>query len=72
MGAAAFPRWIHPRDGYVVYEPVVGCLLAIPWAWLAPATVAAGVALGFEGQYQHFRQHNPALLDRLEKALSFC
>ena len=39
---------------------------------LALATVGAGVALGFEGQYGHFRQHNPALLDRLEKALSFC
>jgi hypothetical protein len=39
---------------------------------LALSTVGAGVALGFEGQYRHFRQHNPALLDRLEKALSFC
>jgi len=169
IGAAAFPGWLHPPAGYVVYEPVVGCLLAIPWAWLAPvaavagvrrswaaarrgagtdapsvavtwlaiattlaagasflvpltlfwatmrflgdatpaltlagavgwwlcwaradgrprlrrliaaaavvaslATVGAGVALGFEGQYGHFRQHNPALLDRLEKALTVC
>jgi fucose permease len=39
---------------------------------LALATVAVGVALGFAGQYQHFREHNPALLDRLEKRLSFC
>jgi hypothetical protein len=39
---------------------------------LALATVAAGAAHGFEGQYKHFREHNPALLDRLEKALSFC
>ena len=39
---------------------------------LALATVGAGVALGFQGQYGHFRQHNPTLLDRLEKALSFC
>ena len=39
---------------------------------LALATVAVGVALGFAGQYKHFRQHNPALLDRLEKRLSFC
>jgi hypothetical protein len=170
MGARAFPGWLHLPGGYVVYEPVVGCLLALPWAWLAPitaaaavrrgwavsrgrsgddadgsavaiawiaaattvaaaafavpltlfwatmrflgdavpvltlagtlgwwlsygrlrghpslrrwllaaavmlalATVAAGAAFGFEGQYKHFRQHNPALLDRLEKALSFC
>jgi len=179
IGATAFPAWLHRPAGYIVYEPVVGCLLAIPWTALAPvaavagvrrlwalgrgrapavavggpgdaldgpavaltwlaasttvaagasflvpltlfwatmrflgdatpaltlagtvgwwlclaraegrprlrrliaacavaaalATVAVGVALGFEGQYQHFRQHNPALLDRLEKALSFC
>ncbi len=173
MGARAFPGWLHVPGGYIVYEPVVGCLLALPWAWLAPvtamaavrrawavargrsgagadadapavalawlavattvaaagafivpltlfwatmrflgdaapaltlagtlgwwlcharfrehpslrrfvtvaalvlalATVGAGAALGFEGQYKHFRQHNPALLDRLEKALSFC
>src|SRR5262249_5154227 len=43
MGAAAFPGWLHPPGGYVVFEPVVGCLLAIPWAWLAPATAVAGV-----------------------------
>jgi len=169
MGARALPAWLRPSHGYVVFEPVVGCLLAIPWAWLAPvaavaglrrawalargrgdadagavgvtwlavattlaavasfivpltlfwatmrflgdmtpaltlagtlgwwlcwarfreqtsrrrlltsaavvlalATVAVGVALGFEGQYRHFRQHNPVLLDRLEKRLSFC
>ncbi len=169
MGARALPAWLRPPHGYVVYEPVIGCLLAIPWAWLAPvsavagirrawalargrgdadaaavavtwlavatslaavasfivpltlfwatmrflgdmtpaltlagtlgwwlcwarfrerasrrrlvvsaavvlalATVAVGVALGFAGQYQHFREHNPALLDRLEKRLSFC
>ena len=28
-------------DGYIVYEPVVGCLLALPWAWLAPVTAVA-------------------------------
>jgi hypothetical protein len=39
---------------------------------LALATVLIGVALGFSGQYQHFRQHNPALMDRLEKRLSRC
>jgi MFS family permease len=39
---------------------------------LGLATIAAGLALGFEGQYRHFHQHNPALLDHLEKALSFC
>jgi hypothetical protein len=177
MGARALPGWLPAAAGYIVYEPVIGCLLALPWAWLAPATalfaarrlaalppgganrvapgvprdasldmsltwlgaataiaaigsflvpltlfwatmrflgdatpaltlagtvawwlwhsrvrdrpssrrlvtaaavalalatVGAGVALGFEGQYGHFRHHNPALLDRLEKALSFC
>ena len=170
MGARALPAWLRPPHGYIVYEPVVGCLLGDPvglagarrgrgrhpprlgararpgrrrrgggraspgwpsrprwppsrsfivpltlfWAtmrflgdmtpaltlagtlgwWLcwvrfrehavrrrlvtsaavvlALATVAVGVALGFEGQYKHFRQHNPALLDRLEKRLSFC
>ena len=169
MGAQALPRWMHKPDGYIIYEPVIGFLLAIPWAWLAPTTavlgvrrlaafarrggdgdpaglaltwltvatsiaaigsflvpltlfwatmrfmgdatpvltlagtvgwwlwhsrvreeraqrrlvtaaavvlalitVGSGLALGFEGQYGQFRQHNPALLDRLEKALSFC
>ena len=169
MGSRALPAWLPRKDGYVVYEPVVGCLLALPWAWIAPAavvsgirrawalvrgqgaadesaagltwvslaatiatvatflvpltlfwatmrflgdaapaltllgtlgwwlayarfrerpvlrrliagksvvlalaTVAVGVALGFAGQYQHFRQHNPALMDRLEKRLSRC
>ena len=172
MGARALPSGCTRPNGYIVYEPVVGCLLALPWAWLAPATACsapgacalvgaaggrrgrgrlagrrahlaggddrvaavggflvplnlfwatmrflgdaapaltlagtfgwwlcyervrdrppraaagrgrrgrararhrrAGLALGFEGQYRHFRQHNPALLDRLEKAPSFC
>ena len=171
MGARAFPGWLHVPDGYIVYEPVVGCVLALPWAWLAPVTAVSGVrrlwalargrapadaevpavaltwlavattaaavasfavpltlfwatmrflgdaapaltlagtvgwwlcharfhaqpslrrlvasaavalalvtvligaALAFEGQYKHFRLHNPALLDRLEKMLSFC
>jgi hypothetical protein len=169
MGRRALPAWLNPARGYIVYEPVVGCLLAIPWAWLAPvtavigarrllaperrggsdaspdaaltwllvattiaavgsflvplslfwatmrflgdaapaltiaatcawwlwhqrlrddparrrlvvaaavvlggATIAAGLALGFEGQYRHFHQHNPVLLEHLEKALSFC
>src|SRR4051812_22648188 len=177
MGARALPGWLPAAAGYVVYEPVIGCLLALPWAWLAPVTalfaarrlaalprggadrvapgglrdpsldigltwlaaataiaaagsflvpltlfwatmrflgdatpaltlagtlgwwlwhssvrerpssrrlvttaavvlalvtVGAGAALGLAGQYGHFRQHNPALLDRLEKSLSFC
>ena len=169
MGASAFPSWLRQPTGYIVYEPVIGWLPALPWAWLAPiavmigirpdwafggsraaadavsvaltwlvvatalaaittfvvplswfwatmrylgdaapaltllgtwgwwlvharfrdwpllrrsistgaialalATVAIGAALGFDGQYEHFRQHNPALLDRLEKGLSVC
>ena len=47
-------------------------LVASAAVTLALATVAVGVALGFAGQYKHFREHNPALLDRLEKRLSFC
>ena len=38
MGARALPGWLHPAGGYIVYEPVIGWLLAVPWAWLAPAT----------------------------------
>jgi hypothetical protein len=169
MGARALPAWLPRPGGYVVYEPVVGCLFALPWAWLAPvatatgirrvwalrragavtdeagagltwitiattiaavatflvpltlfwatmrflgdaapaltvlgtlgwwlvysrfreraplrrlvtvgavglalATVAMGAALGLAGQYQHFRQHNPALMDQLEKRFSRC
>jgi len=173
MGARGLPGWLPRSDAYVVFEPVIGCLLAIPWAWLAPAaavaavrrtwtlargpreadagpgspalaltwfgaattlaalggfivplslfwatmrflgdaapvltlagtlgwwlcyarvrerpavrrgvlaaaavlalaTVAAGAALGVEGQYGHFRQHNPALLDQLTRHLSAC
>ena len=173
MGARALPGWLPRPDGYIMFEPVIGCLLALPWAWVAPvtavagvrrawglarggreadggpgspavaltwlaaattlaaaggfivplslfwatmrflgdaapvltlagtvgwwlcyarvherpaarrlvlaaalvvglATVAAGAALGFDGQYGHFRQHNPGLLERLEKALPFC
>ena len=52
--------------------PSVRRFLTVAALVLALATVGAGAALGFEGQYKHFRQHNPALLDRLEKALSFC
>jgi len=47
-------------------------LIATGAVVFALATAGAGVALGLEGQYKHFRQHNPALLDRLEKTLSFC
>jgi hypothetical protein len=169
MGVRALPGWLRWPGGYVIYEPVLGCVFALPWAWLAPVTAAVGVqrvralarasggsappdaartwltvatilaavgsflvplsvfwatmrflgdmapaltlagtvgwwlwvervrerpaprrliaaaavalalvtvgigaALGFEGQYQHFRQHNPALLERLAKAMSRC
>ena len=42
MGARALPGWLHAAAGYIVYEPVVGWLLAVPWAWLAPATALFG------------------------------
>lgn len=45
---------------------IAGC------ASLMLATVGIGVALGIEGQYQHFRQHNSRLLDRLEARWSVC
>ena len=57
----------HLRD-----RPAPRRLIASGAVVLALATVAVGVALGFEGQYRHFRLHNPALLDRLEKHASFC
>ena len=36
------PGWLHAAAGYIVYEPVIGWLLAVPWAWLAPATALFG------------------------------
>jgi hypothetical protein len=53
-------------------RPAPRRLIASAAVVLALATVGVGAALGFEGQYRHFRQHNPALLDRLEKHASFC
>jgi hypothetical protein len=35
-------------------------------------TATVSLALGFEGQHKHFRLHNPALLDKLEKRFSTC
>jgi hypothetical protein len=169
MGPRAFPSWLRPAPGYVVYEQVTGFLVAVPWSWLwivvvvvqvragwrlwrsgaacdpqtrtmglasigcaivalstllvalpileatmrylgdevgglaigatlgawllyqqfrqrvalrrlviagcvglMLATASIGVALGFEGQYKHFRQFNPGLLDKLEARWSVC
>jgi hypothetical protein len=38
----------------------------------ALASSAVGLAYGFQGYYTHFKQHNPALLDKLEKRYSVC
>jgi hypothetical protein len=46
--------------------------IALACGALVVATVAVGIALGFEGQAKHFRQNNPALLDKLELSFSFC
>ena len=43
MGRAPFRPGSTRPDGYIVYEPVVGCLLALPWAWVAPAAAVAGI-----------------------------
>jgi hypothetical protein len=45
---------------------IAGCVC------LMLATGFIGVALGFEGQYKHFRLFNPRLLDRLEARWSVC
>jgi hypothetical protein len=47
----------------------------LSWPVFATAAVvsaAIGLALGMEGYYGHFRQHNPALLSALEKRYSVC
>jgi len=41
-------------------------------AALAVLSVAAGLALGFYGQYGHFPANNPALTDKLVRTLSVC
>jgi hypothetical protein len=38
----------------------------------ALASAAVGLALGIHGYYTHFTQHNPALLEKLEKRFSVC
>jgi hypothetical protein len=42
------------------------------FAVAAISSAAAGLALGFSGYYQHFKQNNPALLQRLEARYSVC
>ena len=39
---------------------------------LVLATFATSIALAIEGQYEHFRHFNPALLDKLENRFSVC
>jgi hypothetical protein len=35
-GALAFPAWLSPPADYSTQEVLVGLLIAVPWAWLAP------------------------------------
>jgi hypothetical protein len=61
--------WLYQACGD---RPRLRRLVAAGCIALAIATVAVGLALGFEGQYSHFRLNNPALLDRLIARFSFC
>jgi hypothetical protein len=47
--------------------------VAAGFCWLLAGTsIAVGLGFGIEGQYKHFRLHNPALLQKLEQRLSVC
>jgi len=47
-------------------------LALVLFASTSLASAAVGLALGFQGYYGHFQQHNPALLEKLEKRYSLC
>jgi hypothetical protein len=47
-------------------------LLAAGTVALAIPTLAIGIGLSFQGQYDHFKQYNPALLAKLTRELSVC
>jgi len=53
-------------------RPLVRRIFVAACIPLAVVSIAVGAALGFEGQYKHFRQHNPQMLDKLETKLSVC
>ena len=55
---AARPRWMR----LLLVAPVIG---------VAVFSIGVGVLLGFQGYYEHFAKHNPALLQRLQTSLSF-
>ena len=50
MGARALPGWLHTASGYIVYEPVVGWLLAVPGrGWRPPPRCSARAASWLSG-----------------------
>ena len=57
----------YHRFGTVRPGPVSGLLLV-----LAAATVAIGLLIGYQGYNDHFRRFNPALDNKLVRALSVC
>jgi hypothetical protein len=68
LGAlGVWSAWVAVRERRALRWTVVGV------CWLvAITTMIVGAGLGIEGQYKHFRLHNPALLDRLEQRFSVC
>jgi hypothetical protein len=65
--------WIlYQNLGHGPERPVLRRLLVAVFVCLMLATVGIGAALGFGGQYKHFRVHNPRLLDKLEARWSVC
>ena len=61
--------WLYTRCRE---RPLVRRIFVAACIPLAVVSIAVGAALGFEGQYKHFRQHNPQMLDTLEAKLSVC
>jgi hypothetical protein len=73
-GALALTGTIGAWILYCRFRPHTAMRRAITVIYVAlvVATVGMGIAFGFEGQAQHFRQNNPVLLDKLEARLSLC
>jgi hypothetical protein len=54
--ALAFPGWLRPPADYSTQEVLVGLMVAVPWAWLAPL----GLILGFKRFWRLARQTESA------------